>query len=395
MNKDSLIFRSLSQTISDVFRYFPVVTLTGPRQAGKTTLCRRIFGQLPYANLEDTATLEEMQADPKGFLAKYPNGVMIDEAQRYDQIFSYLQVIVDEDRMTDATPRKFIVTGSSNFALMQNITQSMAGRTAVLNLLPLSVEELMTYCPNATTSQLILRGGYPAVWSVDDRGRQAILSNYYTTYVERDLRQLINIKDLHSFHNFIRLCAGRIGSEFNASSLSVETGVSVPTIKSWLSILEASYIVFLLPPYYANIGKRLSKTPKLYFYDTGLASWLMGINTTEQLDIHPLRGALFENLVVNEAIKQKRNRGEQPQLYFYRDQRKHEVDLLIEAQDGSLSAYEIKSGKTFRTDFFTQLTYLRNVLGDNLQSTQVLYDGDQENPRTTDGILNFRNCSFA
>lgn len=227
--------------------------------------------------------------------------------------------------------------------------------------------------------------------TLDDVLSRIILSNYYTTYVERDLRQLINLKDLRLFHNFIRLCAGRAGSEFNASAMSVEVGVSVPTIKSWLSILEASYVLFQLQPYYANIGKRLTKTPKLYFYDVGLAAWLMGINTEEQLDVHPLRGALFENLIVSDFMKRSYNKGEQPQLYFYRDQRQHEVDLLEEQPDGRLHAYEIKAGMTFRQDYFTQLTYLKEVLGDKLLKTQVIYDGSQENSQSTNGIINFRN----
>lgn len=390
MDPNALIPRNLSPVISSVFNYLPVITLTGPRQAGKTTLCRRLFGELPYTNLEDVATLAELRLDPKGFLEKYPDGVIIDEVQRYEDIFSYLQVAVDNDRMTETRKRRFIVTGSSNFSLMKNVSQSMAGRTAVLTLLPLSVQELLGEYPGVSTSQLILRGGYPAVWMMDEEGRQPILSNYYSTYVERDLRQLINLKDLRAFHSFVRLCAGRIGCELNASALSVEVGVSVPTIKSWLSILEVSYIIFLLPPYHANLGKRLVKSPKLYFHDTGLASWLMGVNTVEQLDVHPLRGALFENLIVSDMMKRKYNRGEQPQLYFYRDQRQHEVDIIDEAQDGTLHAYEIKAGKTFRQDYFTQLAYLRSVLGDKLQSTQVLYDGDQENPKTVDGIINFR-----
>lgn len=391
MTNNSLISRSLTPVISEMFNYLPVITLTGPRQSGKTTLCRRLFGSLPYVNLEDAATLAELSLDPKAFIGKYPNGVIIDEAQRYENIFSYLQVAVDDDRMTNVKPRRFIVTGSSNFSLMKNVTQSMAGRTAVLTLLPLSIKELLNEYPNASTSQLILRGGYPAVWTSGDKGRQTILANYYTTYVERDLRQLINLKDLRLFHSFIRLCAGRIGCELNASSLSVEVGVSVPTIKSWLSILEASYIIYLLPPYYANIGKRLTKSPKLYFHDTGLASWLMGINTTDQLDIHPLRGALFENLVVSEMMKRKYNQGERPQLYFYRDQRQHEIDLIDEMQDGTLRAYEIKAGKTFRQDYFSQLAYLRSLLDDKLVSTQVLYDGEQENPQSIDGIMNFKH----
>lgn len=386
-----LIEREMEGALRKSFRFLPIVTLTGPRQSGKTTLCCRLFGELPYANLEDSATLDELQSDPKGFLAKYPEGVIIDEAQRFEQIFSYLQVAVDAERMSGTTTRRFIVTGSSNFALMQRAAQSMAGRTAVLTLLPLSVAELLARYPEATTSQLILRGGYPAVWTAGDEGRPTILSSYYTTYVERDLRQLINIKDLRAFNTFMRLCAGRIGSEFNASAMAVEVGVSVPTIKSWLSILEASYIIHLLHPYYANLGKRLSKTPKLYFHDTGLAAWLMGINTVGQLDVHPLRGALFENLVVNEVMKLKLNRGEAPQLWFYRDKGQREVDLLDEAPDGTLAAYEIKAGCTYRTDFFKNLTYIDSVLGERLSRTMVAYDGDQENRQPKGGIVNFRS----
>lgn len=389
MNAKTLIKRDLSAYISGVFDYLPVVTLTGPRQSGKTTLCRTQFTTLPYYNLEDAATLSEIENDPKAFLSKNKEGAIIDEAQRFEHIFSYLQVAVDEDRMTGNLSRKFVVTGSSNFALMQKASQSMAGRTAVLTLLPLSISELKKTYSTASTSDLILRGGYPAVWLAGDEGRQIVLSNYYTTYVERDLRQLINIKDLRLFHSFIRLCAGRIGSEFNASALSVEVGVSVPTIKSWISILEASYIIHLLPPYYANINKRLTKSPKLYFYDTGLASWLMGINTNEQLDIHPLRGALFENLVVNEFLKAGFNKGDQPQLYFYRDQRQHEVDLIAELPNGTLKAYEIKSGQTYRTDFFNQLAYLRSLLGEKISISQVIYDGDQEDDKSIDGIINY------
>ena len=293
--------------------------------------------------------------------------------------------------MTDATKRRYIVTGSSNFALMQNVSQSMAGRTAVLTLLPLSNEEIIGHYANVETSHLILNGGYPAVWTSGDQARQLLISNYYNTYIERDLRQLINIKDLHLFNNFVRLCAGRIGTEFNASALAGDVGVSATTIRSWISILETSYIIHFVPPYYANINKRLTKSPKMFFHDTGLATWLMGINTTEQLDVHPLRGSLFENMVVNELIKQKLNRGQQPQLYFYRDQQQHEVDILEEMPDGSLNAYEVKSAMTYRQDFFKHLTYIRDVLGDKIISTKVIYDGEQENNQDFEGIINFRN----
>lgn len=386
-----LINREIKNILSSVFDYLPVITLTGPRQSGKTTLCRKIFGDLPYVNLEDESIRSEIEYDPKRFLAKYPDGVIIDEAQRFGKIFSYLQVAVDDDRMTDKAKRRYIVTGSSNFALMQNVSQSMAGRTAVLTLLPLSNEEIIGHYANVETSRLILNGGYPAVWTSGDQARQLLISNYYNTYIERDLRQLINVKDLHLFNNFVRLCAGRIGTEFNASALAGDVGVSATTIRSWISILETSYIIHFVPPYYANINKRLTKSPKMFFHDTGLATWLMGINTTEQLDVHPLRGSLFENMVVNELIKQKLNRGQQPQLYFYRDQQQHEVDILEEMPDGSLNAYEVKSAMTYRQDFFKHLTYIRDILGDKIVSTKVIYDGTQENNQDFDGIINFRN----
>lgn len=375
---NSLIERDLLQSINKAFRYFSVLTLTGPRQSGKTTLCRRLFAELPYYNLEDAATLSAVRQDPKAFLGKHCEGMVIDEAQRFPEIFSYLQVLIDEHRMAGVEGQKYIVTGSANFALMQQAAQSMAGRTAVLTLLPLSTQEINRVHPTCTTDMRILRGGYPAIWKADDDGRDILLGNYYTTYVERDLRNMINVKDLSQFHTFIRLCAGRIGSECSASALSVEVGVSVPTIQSWLSILEASYIIYRLHPYYANIGKRLTKTPKLYFYDTGLAAWLMGIRTEEQLAIHPLRGNLFENMVINDFYKRGYNRGERIELYFYRDQGQHEVDLLQVVADGSICAYEIKSGKTFRTDYFDGLHYLQKVLGNRLTSTCVLYDGEQE-----------------
>ena len=375
---NSLIERDLLQSLNKAFRYFSVLTLTGPRQSGKTTLCRRLFAELPYYNLEDAATLSAVRQDPKAFLNKHREGMVIDEAQRFPEVFSYLQVLIDEHRMAGVEGQKYIVTGSANFALMQQAAQSMAGRTAVLTLLPLSTREINRVYPTCTTDMRILRGGYPAIWKADDGGRDILLGNYYTTYVERDLRNMINIKDLSQFHTFIRLCAGRIGSECSASALSVEVGVSVPTIQSWLSILEASYIIYRLHPYYANIGKRLTKTPKLYFYDTGLAAWLMGIRTEEQLAIHPLRGNLFENMVINDFYKRGYNSGERVELYFYRDQGQHEVDLLQVTADGSICAYEIKSGKTFRTDYFDGLHYLQKVLGNRLTSTCVLYDGEQE-----------------
>ena len=331
--------------------------------------------------------------DPKAFLAKYPEGVIIDEAQNFPEIFSYLQVTVDEDRI-NGNERKFIVTGSNNFSLMQHTTQSMAGRTAVMSLLPLSTEEILSARPDVGTSEMLLRGGYPAIWSVGLEGRQILLSNYYTTYIERDVRSLVNLKDLQAFQMFIRLAAGRIGQEFNASALSVEVGVSVPTIKNWLSVLSTSYMVYLLQPYHANLGKRLTKTPKLYFYDTGLASYLLGINTVEQLDVHPQRGSLFENMIVNDILKHGANLGHQENLFFYRDKSQREVDVLRLLQEGSLEAYEIKAGMTFNTDYFKHLHYLQSLLGNQLKRTSVIYDGEQESQQPIDGYCNFRHLQL-
>lgn len=385
-----LINREMASYMANLFRYLPVITLTGPRQSGKTTLCRTIFADLPYTNLEDVSTLAEVRTDPKAFLSKYPQGVMIDEVQNFPEIFSYLQVEVDSDRMLGGN-RRFLVTGSRNFSLMQRITQSMAGRTAVVSLLPLSTKEILAYQRSAGTSEMLLRGGYPAVWKNDLQGRQILLSNYYTTYIERDIRSLINLKDLQAFQTFIRLAAGRIGQEFNASSLSVEVGVSVPTIKSWVSVLSASYVVYLLQPYYANIGKRLTKTPKLYFYDTGLASFLLGINTVEQMDVHPMRGSLLENMVVNDIVKHGCNRGNEESLFFYRDKSQREIDVLRVLPDGCLEAYEIKAGMTFSAGYFKHLRYLKDILGDRLQRTMVVYDGSQEHAQDIDGYCNFRH----
>lgn len=388
---NQLIARDLCTNIDRIFNYFSVVTMIGPRQSGKTTMCRSLYADLPYVNLEDASTLLEVQQDPKAFLTKWKGGMIIDEAQRYPDIFSYLQVLVDEDRIRGNGSRRFVVTGSANFALMERVSQSMAGRTAVVTLLPLSTHEILSRYPQFSTDERILRGGYPALWVNDMAGRDLILGNYYTTYVERDLRQLIQIKDLFQFNTFMRLCAGRIGTECNASALAVAVGVSVPTIQSWLSVLEASYIIYPLRPYHANIKKRLVKTPKLYFYDTGLASWLLGIHSVEQMATHPLRGNLFENMVINEFVKERYNRLQTPNLYYYRDQQQHEVDLLSVADDGTFSAYEIKSGQTCRPEYFDGLRYLRDLFPDTLTSSRIVYDGDHPNPSPADSLVNYRN----
>lgn len=393
---NKLINRTLSSSFSDVFSVLPVITLTGPRQSGKTTLCRKMFPELPYVSLEDADTLAEVQADPKAFFNRYPKGVIIDEAHHFPTIFSYIQVTVDEDRFQGTDQHHYIVTGSSNFALMEKITQSMAGRTAVFSLLPLSTNEIMSYQPQATTSKMLLYGGFPAVWTADsEMARQQLMAGYYTTYIERDVRTLINVKDLQAFQTFIRLCASRVGQEFNASAMSNEVGVAVNTIRSWLSILAASYVVYLLHPYYTNIGKRLTKTPKLYFYDTGMAAFLLGITTEQQMDVHPLRGPLFENMVINDMMKSALNRGDNmQQLFFYRDKSQREVDVLRILPPNLVEAYEIKSAQTWNVDFFANLNYLRPLLKERLLKTTVVYDGAQENPQTDNGIVNFRHLQW-
>ncbi|WP_036691727.1 ATP-binding protein [Pedobacter glucosidilyticus] len=380
------ILRILDSELNRLSKLYSIIVVTGPRQSGKTSLCKHQFPNYHYINLENPTTREQVMAAPKAFLEEHLGGLIIDEAQHIPELFSYLQVIVDEREDT-----KYILTGSSNFALLQSVTQSLAGRAAILTLLPLSLNEIGEH-KNTSTNTLLLNGGYPAVWA---KGIPAndVTQNYYNTYIERDVRQLLNIKDINRFQVFMKLCAGRVGSEFNASSLSNEIGVSVPTIQEWLNTLEASYVVFRLPPFFRNIGKRLVKSPKIYFYDTALACFLLGIENEQHLDAHPLRGAIFENLVVLEFMKNRFNKGKLPNLYFYRDKSQHEVDL-VEEKGLQLHAYEIKSAKAFTRDFLNNLNYLRKVVGQDITSTQVIYDGPDDYATSENGIINFRNLKF-
>ncbi len=376
------IKRALEKELTRLSRLYAAVVITGPRQSGKTTLCKNLFPGYHYVNLEDVGLREQIALEPKAFLKQYASGLIIDEIQQFPELFSYIQVVVDE-----LPQAHFILTGSSNFALLAKVTQSLAGRAATLTLLPLALSELEGIA-DMETDHLIRNGGYPAVWSrqlpVSDASR-----NYYNTYIERDVRQLLNIKDMLRFQTFIRLCAGRIGTELNASALSNETGVAVPTIQEWLSVLEASYVVFRLPPFFRNVGKRLVKTPKLYFCDTGLACFLLGIENNEQLATHPLRGALFENLVVLEFYKARLHRGKQLNLYFYKDKSQREVDLIQE-NGQALHAYEIKSARRFHKAFTDNLQYFRSVAGEEVGSTKVIYDGEANTDLPYNGVINFR-----
>ena len=338
---------------------------------------------MPYINLEVTHIREQIMQDTVGFLDNYPDGLIIDEAHHFPGLFSYIQVAVDEN-----PKRKYVLTGSSNFALLEKITQSLAGRTALFTLLPFSLRELGTLTNGISTDKLILNGGYPAVWA-KNTPVDLFCANYYSTYIERDVRQLVNIKDISLFQRFIRLVAGRIGAECNASSLAGEVGVTAKTITHWFSILAASYIVYMLPPYYENIGKRLVKTPKVYFYDTALVCYLLGIETEAQLSAHPLRGALFENMVINEALKERMNTGKDPNLFFYKDKSK-EIDL-VHAQGLELGIFEIKSSKTYHKEFYNGIDYLKNIFGKRIIRSALIFDGDFEMPSDQNGAYNFRN----
>ena len=363
-----MIDRELTTEIKRIGESFPVLILTGPRQSGKTTLCKMTFPRYKYFNLENPDVREKIMVDPLLFLKDNKDGIVLDEAQQLPELLSYIQVLVDEDKSL-----RFVLSGSNNFTLMEKITQSLAGRAALLTLLPLSVSEI---APNATTDELMFQGFYPGVWG-DGRRPYDVYSNYYRTYIERDLRQLINIKDLDLFRQFVRLMASRVANEFNASRISNEIGIDVKTVQHWLSILTTSYIAFTLPPYYRNIGKRIVKAHKLYFYDTGLVSYLLGLESAEQVSTHPLRGALFENMVVSEFYKRRFNQGKSPHLFYYRDNSQKEIDLIEEESFGQLYAYEIKSAKRFNTQFCAGIDYFKKLYGESVVGGTVLYDGDE------------------
>lgn len=362
------IERKITPVVERGAKFFPVVVITGPHQSGKSTLCKHIFSDYAKYNLEDVALRENIENDPKNFIENCGDKVVIDEAQHIPTLFSYIQIAVDEK-----PDRRFVITGSSNFALMEKITQSLAGRAVLFTLLPMALDELGGYA-DSPTETLLFNGFYPSVVTAM-RPADLFYPNYYSTYVERDVHQLKNITDILRFQTFMRLAAGRCGSEFNASQLAIEVGVSAPTIKSWMSVLHASYIAFMLPPYYANLNKRLTKTPKMYFYDTGLLCFLLGINDVSQLATHPLRGAIFENLAVIELLKQRFNRGKSSNLYFYRENSGREVDILRIADNLDLEIFEIKASHTWNKSFLRNLTYLKELLGSKVKATVVVYDG--------------------
>lgn len=347
-----MILREAEKSLKKLAKQFKVVAVVGPRQSGKTTLVRKLFKDKDYVNFENPDIRLFALDDPRGFLSNYPNGAVLDEAQRVPEVFSYLQQIVDEK----AAKGQFILTGSNNFLLQENISQSLAGRVGFLNLLPLNLSEINNR--EWTLNQLLFTGGYPALYH-ENSDTSIWYDNYIRTYVERDVRLIKNISNLVVFERFIRLCAGRVGQLLNMSSLAVEVGVDVKTIQAWIGVLETSFIVFRLPPYYKNYNKRIVKMPKLYFFDTGLASALLGIETPKQLSLHHLRGNLFENLIVVEFLKNRFNAAKRNNLYFWRDSLGHEIDLLIDYD--KLLPIEIKSGQTLNSSFFKSLHYWHKI----------------------------------
>ncbi len=345
-----------------------------------------MFPELPYYSLENPDLLNYALNDPIGFLTQQTQGMVLDEVQNAPVLMSYIQGLADENPKT-----KFILSGSAQFSMIRSVTQSLAGRVAIFELLPLSYQEIsgLTGTSSKSVDELIYEGFYPAIYA--GKNIPAFLyPNYVKTYLERDVRDILQVKDLRQFQIFLRLCAGRIGSLFNSSELSNEIGVAVNTIKSWLSVLQTSYIITLLNPFYENIGKRLTKTPKLYFNDTGLACYLLGIESAQQLARDKMRGPLFENLVVAEALKTRINKGKENNLCFYRDSHQNEVDLMWK-EGNSYFAIEIKSSQTYHSDFEKGLKTLDNTLGDKLTNKTIVYTGEFENNVGKVKVVNFRN----
>lgn len=382
-----MIRRTLAKKIIEYARHYPVVAVTGPRQSGKTTLVRSLFPKKSYLNLEDLETREFAEKDPKGLLGQYADGAVIDEAQRVPRLFSLLQTSADETRKNG----QYILTGSQNFLLLEGITQSLAGRVAIAHLLPLAHEELAEAYKGftrMTIDEVLLKGFYPKLFD-QKMDVSSYYQNYIQTYVERDVRLIKNIENLSTFRKFLQLVAARVGQLLNITSLGNDCGINQATVKAWLSILEASFIIFLLQPHYKNFKKRVVKTPKIYFYDTGVLCALLHITQANQLKNHYLRGGIFESMVIAELLKHRFHRGLEPQAFFWRDKTGHEVDLVIERPDG-LVPIEIKSGQTVASEFFDGIAYYR-AISKQAASSYIVYGGDQTQKRQVASVLGWRD----
>lgn len=383
-----MIDRAISKKIQEMSKVFPAITITGPRQSGKTTLVRWLFSDYEYINLENLNDLHAVQEDPIGFLNAFSSkGVIIDEAQKFPELFSYLQGIIDESKQMG----KFILTGSQNFLLLEKITQSLAGRVAVFYLMPFGLSELdkSGNIKRNSLDGILFTGTYPVLY---DRNIHPVdyYPSYIQTYIERDVRSIKNIGNLSMFQRFVKLCAGRTGQLINLSGIGNELGISYKTVGSWLSILEASFIIFLLKPHHKNFNKRLVKQPKLYFFDTGLLCSLLDIQSADQLRSHYLRCSIFESFIVSEYIKNRYHSGRQPNAFFWRDNTGHEIDLLLEEGE-VLKAVEIKSGETINSDFFKGLDFFGKLARLSNEEMFLIYGGLKSYKRATARVLSWKN----
>ncbi|QUB61073.1 ATP-binding protein [Prevotella melaninogenica] len=380
------IHRKIEETILEASKYFSVIAVSGPRQSGKSTLLTQLFPLYEKYSLKDLNILDYAKNDPIAFLNQTDEGMFIDEIQRCPQLLDYIQGIVDNN-----PKRHFALSGSSNFEVMKNLSESLAGRAGVFELLPMSIQEVTGKVDLDNLNQILYNGLYPSICAKKNIAK-FFYPSYVRTYLEKDVRDLLQIKDQIRFTKFLKLCAARIGSLFNASELGAEVGVSSKTISHWLSVLQASYLITLLPPYYENIPKRLVKSPKLYFNDPGLACYLLDIESPQQLDRDKMRGAIFENMIVMEAIKYRYNMGLEGGLFFYRDSNQNEVDLLIK-QEGELTAIEVKSSMTYSSSFEKALTQIEGWIKTPISKKAIVYSGDFENTSGNINLINYRHIS--
>ncbi len=376
--------RQMESLICEAAQYFSVISVTGPRQSGKSTMLRHLFPQLPQYSMKDMHVRAFAEQDPVAFLNQHEGGMFIDEIQKVPVLLDYIQGIVDNNPQ-----RRFVLTGSSNLELLKGLTESLSGRAGVYELLPMSLRETAEQNSAKSTNQLLYDGLYPAICANKNIAR-LFYPSYVKTYLEKDVRDLLRIKDQMQFLKFMKLCAARIGSLFNASEIGNEVGVDGKTISHWLSVLQASYLITLLPPYYENITKRIVKTPKLYFNDTGLACYLLDIESPKQLDMDKMRGAVFENMVVMECIKHRANQGKEGNVFFYRDSNGNEVDVLLK-EEGQLTAIEIKSSMTYHADFAKSLRRLPEWTTTPIARRVVVYAGDFENTAGEIKVLNYKH----
>lgn len=380
------IHRKIEETILEASKYFSVIAVSGPRQSGKSTLLTQLFPLYEKYSLKDLNILDYAKNDPIAFLNQTDEGMFIDEIQRCPQLLDYIQGIVDNN-----PKRHFALSGNSNFEVMKNLSESLAGRAGVFELLPMSIQEVTGKVDLDNLNQILYNGFYPSICTKKNIAK-FFYPSYVRTYLEKDVRDLLQIKDQIRFTKFLKLCAARIGSLFNASELGAEVGVSSKTISHWISVLQASYLITLLPPYYENIPKRLVKNPKLYFNDPGLACYLLDIETPQQLDRDKMRGAIFENMIVMEAIKHRYNMGLEGGVFFYRDSNQNEVDLLIK-QEGELTAIEVKSSMTYSSSFEKTLTQIEGWIKTPISKKAIVYSGDFENSSGDINLINYRHIS--